>query len=220
MRIPRVSLPAFQRRGAWYEPPDHDWRQMTRRTGAAVAGMALTALIAYGATNWIIGLNSGSSGEAQSGAVSNLTVAAVSTPPPNEQMYPGGSSDVMVLVTNPNAFPVTITGFNLPANTSYAGGFSNIGLTTPQSGCTTSTSYVYWSFATGSSGSSHTLTTPVVVGANATLTMELDGDATMTTSSPAACENTYFQMPSLTGVAASAGGGTATTSPVLDGWTS
>ena len=204
----------------WYMEHSHRRRSRIQRGGAALAGMALTALVAYGATNWIVGLNSGSSGESQSGTVSNLTIAATSTPPPNEQVHPGGNSDVMILITNPNGFPVTVTGVNLPTNTTYATGYSNIGLTTPQAGCTSSTSDVYWSYATSSSGSAHTLTTPVVVGANATLTMELDGDASMTVAAPAACENTYFSMPSLTGVAASAAGGTPTTSPVLDSWTS
>lgn len=77
-------------------------------------GVVLTAAGAYAATNWVIGLNSGSSGESQSATVSNLTIAATSTPPPNEQMYPGGSSDAIILITNPNGFPVTITGGQPP----------------------------------------------------------------------------------------------------------
>jgi len=217
----------FVRASRWAKDPPEPWytdhsrrRRRMGRGGAALAGMALTALVAYGATNWIIGLNGGSNGESQSASVSNLTIAATATPPPNEQMYPGGSSDAIILITNPNGFPVTVTGVNLPTNTTYATGYSNIGLTTPQAGCTSSTSFVYWSFATSSSGSAHTFTTPVVVDAHASLTMELDADASMTVAAPAACENTYFSMPSLTGVIATAGGGTATTSPVLDSWTS
>jgi hypothetical protein len=43
----------------------------------------------------------------------------------------------------------------------------------------------------------------------------------MTTASPAACENTFFSMPSLTGITASAtAGATATPSPATDAWTS
>jgi hypothetical protein len=48
----------------------------------------------------------------------------------------------------------------------------------------------------------------------------LTNDASMGTSSPSACENTYFQMPALTAIAATAGAGTATTSPTTDAWTS
>ena len=56
------------------------------------------------------------------------------------------------------------------------------------------------------SGSAHTLTTSLVVGpsgnANNPLTVTHTNDASMTAGAPAACENTYFSMPSLTGVAA------------------
>lgn len=41
----------------------------------------------------------------------------------------------MVTISNPNAFPVTITALNLPTNTTYAAGYSNSGLTTVVSGC-------------------------------------------------------------------------------------
>jgi hypothetical protein len=52
------------------------------------------------------------------------------------------------------------------------------------------------------------------------LTVTLTNDASMTTAAPAACENTYFSMPSLTGLTATGGAATATTSPVTDSWTS
>jgi hypothetical protein len=44
--------------------------------------------------------------------------------------------------------------------------------------------------------------------------------ASMTAAVPAACEATYFSMPSLTGVTATGGAGTTTTSPATDSWTS
>jgi len=83
---------------------------------------------------------------------------------------------------------------------------------------------VTWNYATGSSGSSHTLTTPLIVAASGAadnpLAVTLTNDASMAVSAPAACESTYFSMPSFTGITASAGGGTATTSPATDSWTS
>jgi hypothetical protein len=48
----------------------------------------------------------------------------------------------------------------------------------------------------------------------------MTNDASMASTAPAACENTYFSMPSLTGVAATGGAATATTSPETDSWTS
>ena len=185
---------------------------------------ALVSGVAYGVTNWIVGLNGGSSGEAHSGTVSNISITAVATPAAGNLLYPGGSGDVVVSISNPNPFPVTITAVQLPSNTTYATGYTTSALTTTQTGCLAATpSGVTWSYATGSNGSSHTLTTALTVAASGQsdnpLAVTLTNDASMATSAPAACEDTYFSMPSLTGVTASAGG-TPTTSPATDSWTS
>lgn len=181
--------------------------------------------VAYGVTNWVVGLSSGSSGEGQSANVQNLTITAVASPAAGNLLYPGGNGDVVVSISNPNAFPVTITAVNLPTNTTYATGYTTSGLTTTQTGCLASTpSGVTWNYATGTSGSSHTLTTPLTVAAtgqaNNPLLVTMTNDASMASSAPAACENTYFSMPSLTGISATGGAATATSSPATDSWTS
>ena len=57
--------------------------------------------------------------------------------------------------------------------------------------------------------------------ANNPLVVTLSDDAFMSSSAPLACANTFFSLPSLTGITATGGGsGTATTSPATDGWTS
>jgi hypothetical protein len=185
-----------------------------------VSGTVLAAAAAYAATNWTVGLTGGSSGEAQSQTVANLAITAVSTPAASNLLYPGGTGDVVVTITNSNAEPVTITAVQLPTNIIYAGGFSNATLATAQTGCSTTTSDVIWNYATGTSGSSHTLTTPLTVAASGSLVVTFTNDASMTTSAPSACENTYFSMPSLIGVTATAGAATATVSPATDAWTS
>jgi hypothetical protein len=206
----------------------------TRRAGrltlrlkvvSAVCGIVLAGVAAYAATNWIVNLNAGSSAEAQSASISNLTISAVASPAATNLLYPGGTGDVVVTISNPNAFPVTVTAVQLPTNTTYATGYTTNALTTTQTGCLAATpSGVTWSFATSSSGTTHTLTTPVTVGAsgaaNNPLVVSLTNDATMSTTSPAACANTYFSMPSLTGVTATGGAATSTTSPATDAWTS
>jgi hypothetical protein len=196
-----------------------------RRLLAALIGAVLVSGVAYGATNWLIGINGGSNGEAQSGSVSNLTITAVASPSASNLLYPGANGDVVVSISNPNPFPVTITAVQLPTNTTYATGYTTSSLTTTQTGCLAATpSGVTWSYATGSSGSSHTLTTPLIVAASGAsdnpLAVTLTNDATMAVSAPVACESTFFSMPSFTGVTASGGGGTATTSPATDSWTS
>src|SRR5579872_6753052 len=231
-RVDKTTLvaAATRRRHRGAAPADafrpRSWKSSTsRKVLAAFLGMSLVAGGAYAATNWIVGLNGGSSGEGQSATVQNLTVTAVSSPAATNQLYPGVTGDVVLTISNPNAYPVTVTGVTLPTNTTYATGYTTAALTMTQTGCIATTpSDVIWNFSTGVSGSAHTLTSPVTVGpsgnANNPLTITLTNDASMTATAPAACENTYFSMPSLTGIAATGGAATVTTSPVVDGWTS
>ena len=193
-----------------------------RKIVSAVCGCLLAASAAYAATNWLVGLNGGSSGEAQSAAISNLTISATSGG--TNQLYPGGNGDVTVSISNPNNFPVTITNLQLPTNTTYAGGYTTSALTTAQTGCSSTTSDVVWNYSTATSGSSHALTTALTVAAsgqaNNPLVVTFTNDASMTAASPAACANTYFSMPSLTGITATGGAATATTAPATDSWIS
>jgi hypothetical protein len=196
-------------------------RSVAFKVVSGVAGMAMVGGAAYGVTSWVVGLNAGSAGEAQSATVSNLTITAVAAPSATNQLYPGSTGDVVATITNPNSFPVTVTGVNLPASTVYANGYTTSALATTQTGCISTTpSGVTWNFATSTSGTAHTLATPVTVAGSGTLTVTFTNDATMTSAAPAACEGTYFSLPSLTGVVASAGTATATTSPTTDSWTS
>ncbi len=192
---------------------------------SAVCGILLAGVGAYAATNWLVGLNSGSSGEGQSAAISNLTISAVASPAATNLMYPGGNGDVVVTISNPNPYPVTITAVQLPTNTTDATGYTSSALTTTQAGCLAATpSAVTWNFSTATSGTSHTLTTALTVGAsgqaNNPLAVTLTNDASMGTTTPAACASTYFSMPSFTGVTATGGAATSTTTPATDSWTS
>jgi hypothetical protein len=187
---------------------------------SATVGVLLVGTASYAATNWLVGLNSGSKALSQAASVSNVTITAATSPAPSNLLYPGGTGDVVATVTNPNKFPVTITGVNLPTNTTYAAGYSDSGLTTAVTTCDATASTVAWAFASSTSGTPHTLTSALVVGANTSLTVTFTSDAVMGTGAPSACQNNFFSMPSLTGIAASGGSGTPTTSPATDSWTS
>ena len=191
--------------------------------------VVLDVLLASGAaiavTNWTVGLDSGSSGHAQSASISNLAITATSSPAPTNLLYPGSTGDVVITISNPNTFPVTLTALNLPTNTTYAAGFSNTALTTVISGCAAATpSGVTWNYSTGSSGTSHTLTSAVTIAAfgqaNNPLVVTLTNDASMATTAPLACAGAYFSMPSFTGVSATSATVAATTSPTTSSWTS
>ncbi|MDX6274915.1 MAG: hypothetical protein QOJ92_2125 [Frankiales bacterium] len=188
---------------------------------STVLGITLAGGTAYAATAWVVGLNTGSSGAARSASISNLTITAVAAPSASNLLYPGATGDVVVNINNPNPFPVTITAFQLPTNTTYATGYSDSALSSAVAGCSSSTSLVGWNFATSSSGSTHTLTSPMTVAASTSnFTVTLTNDATMASGTPLACANTYFSMPALTGVAASGGAATTTASGGSNSWTS
>jgi hypothetical protein len=207
------------------EPPAKQRRRYSRKVFiVALGGALLAGAGAYAASNWVVGLGAGSSGEAQSGSVSNLTITASASPSASNVLYPGQTGDVVALISNPNPFPVTITAVQLPADTAYAAGFSDSALSIPQTGCSNTQSLVSWNYATSSADSSHTLTTPLTVaaasGAPGTLTVTFTNDASMDNLAPVACASTYFAMPSLAGVTATGGAAVATTSPATDNWTS
>lgn len=195
-----------------------------RRIVSAIVGTSLAATGAWAATTWVVGVSAGSSGEGQSATIANLTITAVAAPAATNLLYPGGTGDVVVTISNPNPYPVTITALQLPTNTTYASGFTTSALTTPQTGCLAATpSGVTWNFATGTSGTTHTLTSALTVAAagqaNNPLTVTFTNDASMATTTPLACAATFFSMPSLIGVTATGGAATATTSPATDAWT-
>jgi hypothetical protein len=206
------------------EPTERRRKIFGAKRVAVVAGVLLAGAGAFAATNWVVGLNTGSSGEAESGSISNLTITAVASPAATNLLFPGGTGDVVATISNPNGFPVTVTGVDLPAMTTYAAGYTTSALTTAQAGCTVGTSFVAWTLSTAIVGSVHTLTTALTVGPQVgatpgTLTVTFTNEASMGTASVAVCAATFFSMPSLTGVVATGGAATATTSPATDNWT-
>ena len=137
-------------------------------------------------------------------------------------LYPGGVGDVQINVTNPNPFTVTITALILPGDASFASGFSDIQLRQPKAGCGAATSGVTWTDST-TDQTVHTLSTPVTVGprtaTKSSLVLTLRDAAAMQSDSPEACAHSYFAMPSLVGVKASASSASPTNSPTSDRWT-
>lgn len=182
-----------------------------------VGSLVAVALGAGAATLWVVALNGGSSGQGQSTTPVGITITAVNTPSPTNLLYPGGSGDIVATITNTNVGPVTITALTVPANTVFAAGYTNSTLVTTNASCTAITSTVTYAFS--SAGGSHTLTTPLTVAGNSTLTVTLTNDAVMGLTAPAACEGTFFSLPSFTGVTATEGAASATTSPATDAWT-
>jgi hypothetical protein len=240
MRIPalRGSRAAChaKRRAAHKKPPKSRHRS-TRHLAASnpyggrrlapvlaiVLGTLMAGSGAYALTQWVVSLNSGSSAIAKGAAVKNLTIAAISSPSPASLLYPDGTGDVVLQITNPNPFPVTITTIDVPSSSTYATGFSTSALTSAVPACDASASGsdVSWHGATTSASTRHVLASPLVVAATGSpddpLTVTLTGAASMGATASATCEGRYFKMPSLVGVTAYAeGNAAATASPAAD----
>ena len=195
-------------------------RHHRTRTHTAVVIGATVASLAIAAAAFAYWTTTGTgTGEGEAATVTNLSVTAISSPSPVNELYPGSSGDVVMQISNPNVFPVTITGVSLPSATTYAAGYSDNVLTNSISGCTASgatASFVAWNYSSNSNP--HVLTTSLTVGPSATLTVTMTDDAFMGTSSPPACEGAYFQMPSLTALTAASSNSSSTSSPATDSW--
>jgi hypothetical protein len=159
-----------------------------------------------------------SSAAAESANVSNLSIVAIANPGPADLLYPGGSGDVVVAISNPNSFPVTISAVQLPTSTTFATGYLTSGLSVANVQCDADSSFVYWSGATSRSASSHRLAVALTVAAADSLVVTFVKEARMGTSSPSACEGSYFSMPSLLGVTATASSNVPTPGPTSDSW--
>jgi hypothetical protein len=156
---------------------------------------------------------------AEPSSVSDLSITAVSSPAATNQLYPGGAGDVIAVVVNPNSFEVAISALQLPSATTFATGYTDPGLTRVKPDCDSSDSQVGWRFAEPGSGVSHPLNSPLAVAAGSSLTVVFSDGAVMAQSAPAVCEATYFKMPSLIGITASASSLPVTSGTAIDGWT-
>ena len=132
---------------------------------------------------------------------------------------------MVVTIANPNPFPVTISAVNLPTTSTYPTGYTTSALTTTQTGLHRHhPERRHVELRYGVQRQLACAESNLVVGAsgaaNNPLVVTLTNDALMATTTPAACANTYFSMPALTGVTATGGAATSTTSPATDAWIS
>jgi hypothetical protein len=146
----------------------------TVAVGALVAGAGV-AVAAWSASG------SGTAG-AKATTFQALTVSAGTT---SAQLYPGGTGDVVLSVTNPNPFPVKITQV---AQDTSAGKYVS---SDQGASCTD---------ANGTHPTGVTLTTttgsPIAtVAAGATGTVTLTGKAAMSNSSDTLCQGATFSIP-------------------------
>jgi hypothetical protein len=143
---------------------------------AFAAAMALTGALAGGAYAYWTAHGTGS-GTASVGAPLSVTVQAASGTP-SSALLPSGTADLLVQVTNPNAYPVTIVGVsqNLSETVSVSGG----------TGCTAANAGVAVPTQVG-------LTVSIAPGPS--VVVHIPSGASMTAGSAGGCQGASFQIP-------------------------
>ncbi len=148
--------------------------KLSRKLFFALA--AIAALVASGVLLAAWSTSGSGNGYAKAGSASALTIgdASAST---SADLYPGASGAVKLEVTNPNSFPVRITGVTKQTSGSIA---SNKGAT-----CNASTGVTF----TDQTG----LTLDLAAGATSTFT--LSGAVGMSNASDNSCQGAIFTIP-------------------------
>ncbi|MEO5316814.1 hypothetical protein PV772_22300 [Pseudarthrobacter sp. CC12] len=152
----------------------------TRNRGLKAAALA-GILVSVGAgTAYAFWSGTGAgSGSAAAGTLQAVTVdALIAADNPKAALYPGGSADVVLRLTNPNPYPVQV--YSVTGN-----GLARADAAHP--GCTTT--------GVRFTGTAAPLTPATYVAANSSALITLPGAATMDTTSLAACQGTTFSVP-------------------------
>ena len=137
----------------------------------ALSAIVVTATGGMTFGSWTVASSPGS-GYAKALAAVNLTVGSSTV---TAQLYPGGTGDLFLTVTNPNPFGVTVTSV------------TGAGAITSDKGaaCNTSTGVTY----TDTAGLGQ------VVGAGATVSFTLAGKVAMSNASDSSCQGAIFTVP-------------------------
>lgn len=144
-----------------------------------VAAVAVLVVGGASALAYFRAVGSGS-GSATSDTAQAVTVQAVSSGAPAVTLIPGGTADLLVQVSNPNTFAVTIVGVSQNGNVSVIGGAS----------CTSDPG--------GNSGVSVPSQSALsVVVSSGTHVVTIPNGAAMSASSASGCQGATFQVPVL-----------------------
>jgi hypothetical protein len=147
----------------------------TRIAGTASAAAAALCLLAGGGTAYAYWATAGAgSGAAAAATMKAVTVDAFVAGDSNRtSLVPGGTADVILRTSNPNAFAVQLYSV---ASTGAATA------DTAHAGCTTT-------------GVSFTAPAAPLIPANSSLLVTLPGAASMSTDSQSACQGATFKVP-------------------------
>ena len=149
--------------------------RMRKRTAVVLAGVTVLAAAALAAAAWVTSTSGNGYSKAATASPLTLSDASAST---TGQLYPGGSGDLKLKVSNPNSFPVRITAVSLTS-----GGT----ITSDTSGCTALNDAVTFTNQTG-------LTLDLAGNASGTV-FTLANAVQMGSTSANACQGAVFTIP-------------------------
>lgn len=182
------------------------WQERRRHSGsrtplAILAGLVVAiGLLSTGVAYAFFTSTGSGTGAVAAGTSQGLTLSPATVN--SNKLYPGGSGDVIITISNPNPFNVSVTQLSLPVTPATA--YSNSGLSTLNSTCNTNgtggMTPVTWAYST------KTLSGVVIAaksgGTAGTLTLTLTGGAAMSSSADTSCQGAFFQMANVTSVTA------------------
>jgi hypothetical protein len=144
------------------------------RLALALAAVAVLLTAALTLGSWAVGSSAGN-GYSKAVTAQNVTLSDASAST-TAQLFPGGTGDLVVKVTNPNSFAVTVTAVN-----------NGTGSITSDKGaaCNASTGVTY----------ANTSGLTQAVGAGATVTFSVAGKVSMSNASDNSCQGAVFTVP-------------------------
>ena len=178
-------------------------KHFTMTRTATVGVTTATALVLAGGVAYAFWSTTGSgTGAAASGSSLGLTLTAGTAS--SNVLYPTATGDVVVVISNPNGFAVSVDALTLPATAATA--YTNAGLTTLNAACNTGGTGVSWNYA------SKSLTGVIVAkksgAVDGTLTLTLTNAAVMSNASDSSCQNSFFKLPNVLTAPGSSSAGT------------
>jgi len=143
------------------------------RLALALSAILVVATTAVTFGSWTVSSSAGS-GYSKAKVASSLTLSDASAST-TAQLYPGGTGDIWIKVTNPNPFAVTVTSVT---------GAGTI-ISDKGAACDAATGVTF----TNTTGLSQ------AVGAGATVTFSLAGKVAMSNASDNSCQGAVFTVP-------------------------
>jgi hypothetical protein len=158
--------------------------EVTRKVIATIAMIVAIIVVTVGGAGVAFAYWSAGGSGSGVGAGATTTPLTITSVAPSGTLYPGGESDVAVIVSNPNSARVHISSLALDTSQGTAG----FGVDSAHSGCTLST----LAFTTQTNGGAGWTVAGKVGSTNGALTITLPSALAMSATAVNACQGATF----------------------------